>query len=219
MQCPRSRSGPAKHEWLSKFTAVNGVVLPSTLKPGALPIKTRSRPSRDLVPVRTRTKDKACPICGDLFSRNVGLQGHFVSCVRRNGNPQGYHWNGSLDDERRVGREIAELYCRRDVGEDVETSTSDGSSPDIHIISYTEPSNSGSLAIKSSSSHNRNNCAGASTQTLTWTDRGYGDAVVEVLDERMADKEVDALRMSEGGRVRTPWKATKVIGPLSYGLS
>ncbi len=117
-------------ELRARFHAVNGVAVPSTLKPGQPPIKTPQ--SKTSPRVRTRAKNRCCPICGDWFPDTYCVKNHFVPCVGRNGNPQGYYWNGALDDERRIGKEIAELYCRRDGGEeqDTETSTSDGSSGD-----------------------------------------------------------------------------------------
>ena len=147
--------------------------------------------------------------------------------MRRNGNPQGYYWNGALDDERRIGKEIAELYCRRDGKEDqaTETSTSDGSSGDVsHTISYepsgscssSQPSGSSSQAVPLSLHHDPNDDTRASPQTQTRPDHCYGKGVAEMWDEKVADSATESPHFSKEGRVETLSKAAQVIASLGF---
>lgn len=174
---------------------------PSRLEPGQSPIRTHYRPSKDYARVGTRRTNMRCPICGDWFPRKENVSGHFIHCVARNGIPQGYYWDGALNDERRIGKQIAELYCKRGGGgdQDTETSTDDGGSGnDAHTISYepsepcsySQPSGSRSLAVTPCLRHDRNDYTGASLPTQTRTDHGYGNRVSELVDEEVDDRNI-----------------------------
>lgn len=212
--------------------AVNGVVLPSKLKPGQPPIKSPYRLSKLCLGAAT-VRNQRCPICADCYAKPGHLKGHFPHCVRRNGNPQGYYWNDTLSDERRIGAAIAELYCRRDVGGDwdIETSTSDGTSVDTPRTNSYEPSEScnysqssspPSLATTPRSQHDRNDNTGASPQDRTSTDHSFEDTVIETLDDDVADRDdrdVDTLQVGQEERAETPLKAVQVTESLRHGLS
>ena len=227
----------------ARFDAVNGVVVPSTLKPGQPPIKIPQTKR----PPRVRTKNKCCPICGDWFPDNYHVKNHFVPCVGRNGNPQGYCWDGALDDERRIGKEIAELYCRRDGGadQDTETSTTDGSFGDEnsgdessgdesssddssndnpHTIRYapseswssSQSSSSHSLTETSSLRHDSDDDTMASPQARTETDEGCGKSVTEMLDEEVADSATDSPHFSKEGKAGIFSNVAKVSVSLRF---
>lgn len=224
---PQVRSGPEfRLELLAKFNSVNGVVSPSKLKPGQPPIKAPKWPMKDCAPVRTHPRNKKCPICGDCFTKTDTVKRHFITCVGKNGNPQGYYWNGALNNERRIGKEVAERYARWDGGRDqnTETSTSDGSSSDGHrTMSYepsescnhSEASSSASEAPESSLSHDRNDYTGASSQVRTQTDHGYETDVIEILDDKLAHSTtLDVPRLSGEGTAKTASRTAQVSASL-----
>lgn len=210
---------------LATLNSVNGVVLPSKLKPGQPPIKAPKWPMRDCARVRTHLRNKECPICGDWFLKTDSVKRHFVNCVGRNGNPQGYYWNGALNNERRIGKELAEMYARRDGEGDqnTETSTSDGSSSDdARTMSY-EPSESCSHSDVSSSptrtptsslSRGRNDYAGPSSQVRTRTNHGHETDIVEILDEGAADSAIDVPQVSKQGTAKIIPRAAQVSAAL-----
>lgn len=224
----RVRSGP---EYLVKLLArlnqVNGVVSPSKLKPDQPPIKSRHGLGtiKDCARVRTDRRNKECPICGDWYPGSLVAQDHFISCVGRNGNPQGYYWDGALDDERRIGKEIAELYCSRggEKDKDSENSTSDGSSShDPRTMSY-EPSESCSQASSSCSlspppslRHDRNDYIGVSPLVRTRTDHGHERGAIKDLDEEFVDSAIDSPQVSKEGRAETIPKAAQVNASLWF---
>ena len=223
---PRVRSGP---EYLVKLLArldrVNGVVSPSKLKPDQPPLRSRHGLGmiKDCARVRTDRRNKECPICGDWYPGNSIIQDHFISCVGRNGNPQGYYWDSALDDERRIGKEIAELYCSREGEKDKgsENSTSDGSSShDPRTMSY-EPSESRSQASSSCSlspppslRHDRNDYVGASPLVRTQTDHDHERGVIETSDEELEDVAIVSPQVSKEERAETVVKAAQVIAPF-----
>ena len=105
-------------DFLAKLSAVNGVVLPSLLKPGQSPIRSPYR-KNPCARIATEILNKNCPICGDWIDRDDRLRFHFVGCVRRNGNPQGFFWNAERrgpktgpapKDPRRYGKMLAKLH-------------------------------------------------------------------------------------------------------------
>lgn len=220
---------------------MNGVVLPSTLKPGQPPIKTPYGPSKDYVRDRTGNRNWGCPICGDWFTRIDKLKDHFIHCVGRNGNPQGCYWDGALGGARRsgkemaercrIGKEIAERYCIRDGGggdQDTETFTSDGNSrDDSHTSSY-EPSESRSHS-QSSSSRSRTvtpslrhdpNEASSQTRSRSYLDyTNYEKRATELMDEEVCHSPVDITQISQAQQAEKSSKGTQVIGSLQYRLS
>lgn len=182
---------------MAKFNKVNGVVSPSLLEPGQAPIKSPWVRRRDYASINSRIKNKPCAICGDCFKKSKQLKIHFVLCVHRNGNPQGYYWDGKLNNERRIGKELAELYCRRAKGWELasETSTSDTSSDgSYHTRSYepskscsdSESSSPRSLAVTSSLRKDRNPDTGSSTQRWTRTDNGEENGLSKRWDQKVA---------------------------------
>ena len=228
---PWVRSGPEYQVKLSaRLNPVNGVVLPSKLKPDQPPIRSRHGPGtiKACARVRTDRRNRKCPICGDWYPGPSAAKDHFISCVGRNGNPQGYYWDGALNDERRIGKEIAELYCSREEKKDEgsENLTSDGSSShDPRTMSY-EPSESRSQASSSCSlspppslRHDRNDDIGASPLVGTRTYHGHERGVIETLDEELADSAVDSPQASKEGRAETISKATQVNISLWSRLS
>lgn len=74
----------------ARFTAVNGVMVPSKIPPGGHLYKKPERPSWE-----KKTKN-ICSICGSDCYDKRGLRDHFVVCVGRNGNPNGACWDDSL---------------------------------------------------------------------------------------------------------------------------
>lgn len=182
---------------------------------------------RDYASINTRVRNKRCPICGDCFSRIKDLKIHFVLCVHTNGNPQGYYWDGRLNNERRIGKEIAELYCIRGKGWELDsaTSTSDTSSDNsYHTCSY-EPSkscsdsgssDSRSLAVTPSLRMDRNPDTVSSTQRWTHTDNGEGTSLSRRWDQKVADW-LETLQVSVAGRADTTPEAAQVIGLSNMG--
>ena len=220
-------------EWLAKFNKVNGVVSPSLLEPGQPPVKNPWAGRRKHASINAQdaqVRNGRCPICDDWYPRVVVLKNHFVHCVHRNGNPQGLYWDGRLNDERRIGKQIAELYCTR-VKEwdlDSETSTSDSSSDhSYHTCRYepsqscsdNESSSSRSLAATPSSSHDRNYYTGSSPQNWVWTDDGEGNGVSERCDQIVADWDLEPLQISVAGRAERRSEAAQVIRFLRFELS
>ena len=148
----------------------------------------------------------------------------------RNGNAQGYCWNGTLDDGRRTGKERAELYNRRDRGgdQDTETSTSDGSSGDdrhtysyepSESCSYSQPSSSLSLAVTPSLRHEPNEYIGASSQTRSRTYLDYDMPSTERMGGNVSYSPVETPQISQEQSTEKSSKATQVIGSLRYRLS
>lgn len=96
---PQDNRSERTAEYQAKLAAVNGVVVPSKRAPGEMP----------LGPPETRSSGKfplnyLCSICGAAFAQKYHVQSHFVSCVARNGNPTGAHWNDGLQTPRRRAR-------------------------------------------------------------------------------------------------------------------
>ena len=213
------------------FNEVNGVVSPSLLEPGQSPIRSPFV-SKKGNSVGFRARDKRCPICGDGFRKPCELKPHFVACVRRNGNPQGFYWDGTLNDneECRIGRAIAELYCTRDGGGDLDsgTSTSDKTSDhDYHTSSY-EPSvsrsdsrSSGppSRAVAPNRRHDRNHYTGASFQSRAPTNYDEGNGVSKMGDKQIADRSLEITQTSVAEQAEAFPKIVQVISFLQYGLS
>lgn len=99
-------------DFLARLSAVNGVVLPSLLKPGQSPIRSPFR-KKPCARIATEVLNKNCPICGDWIDRDDRLRFHFVGCVRRNGNPRGFFWNAERrgpKNPRRYGKMLAKLH-------------------------------------------------------------------------------------------------------------
>lgn len=222
----RVRGGPEYHVKLSaRLNTVNGVVLPSKLKPDQPPDRSRLGLGtiQDCSRVRTNRRNKECPICGDWYAGISVVKSHFISCVGRNGNPQGYYWDGALNDERRIGKEIAELYCSRERKKDKGSgnSTSDGSSShDPPTMSY-EPSescsqlsSSCSLSPPPSLRHDHNDYIGASPLVRNRTDHGHERGFIEDLDEEVVDSAIDSPQMGKEGRAETISKAAQVNASL-----
>ena len=208
---------------MNKFNKVNGVVSPSLLKPGQSPIRSPFV-SRKGHSVGSRAKDKRCPICGDGFRMPCELKPHFVVCVCRNGNPQGFYWDGTLNEneECRIGRAIAELYCTRDGGGDLDsgTSTSDKNSDHGYHMSSYEPSvsrsdsqssSSPSRAVTPNKRHDCNHCTGASFQSRTSTDHDEGNGVSEMGDKQIADRSLEITQTSVAGQAEAFPKTGQVI--------
>ena len=160
------------------------------------------------------------------------LKHHFVDCVRRNGNPQGFYWDGTLNEneECRIGRAIAELYCTRDGGGDLDsrTSTSDKSSDHGYHTSSYEPSVSRSNSQSSSSPsraatpnmrHDLNHCTGASFQSRAPTDHDEGNGVSKMGDKQVADRRLETTQPSVAGQAEAFLKTGQVIRFLQYALS
>lgn len=122
-------------EYKVKLNAVSGVVFPSKLKRGQSPIKS---PYGSTARNRDQNRDKTCAICGDCFTTAYRLKCHFIHCVGRNGNPQGYYWNGALDDKRRIGNE-----------KDEEVSLSVGDVPHISEEQRTQTSSKTAQVVES----------------------------------------------------------------------
>ena len=206
---------------------------PSLLKPGQSPIKSPfvSRGDRS-VGFRARNKRCPCPICGDRFCRPCELKPHFVVCVRRNGNPQGFYWDGTVNEkeECRIGRAIAELYCTRGGGGDLDsgTPTSDKSSDqDYHTSSYepslcrsdSQSSSSPTRAVTPNMRHDRNNCTGASFRGRLPTDHDEGNGVSRVGDKQVADRSLETTQPSVARQAEAFPKLGQVIRSLQYALS
>ena len=223
----RTRRGATKTGWWSKFHKVNGIISQSKLEPGQPPLKTPWARMRDPASVNAQTRNKCCPICSDFYPRSYGLKKHFVCCVRRNGNPQGYRWDGTLNDERRIGKEIAELYCTRDAAGDQElgTSTSDrGSDHDYRTSSYepsdfcsdSQSSSSRSLAETPSLHHDRHHYTGASPQCWTRKNHREGNDITKRWDKEVADRSSESPPINVAERAETPWKAEQVNPSLHF---
>ena len=79
--------------FFTELDAYNGVVTPSKLEPGEAPrVPSWSKGQQ---PLKVGAE---CPICGVRFGRNGHLQQHFLACARKNGNPNGHHWDELLED-------------------------------------------------------------------------------------------------------------------------
>ena len=177
---------------IAQLQKVNGVVLPSLLKPGQPPIQVQKDPH-----MRGATRKYNCPICGDSFKLKKQVKVHFAPCVHRNGNPHGYHWD-EHKLKRRIAKETDQLYCEKDGGRDQGTKASTSetiSSDEFHITSY-EPSGScnTSLAKTPRLSHERNDYLGAPPVTRTETEHGFGSVVIELSDEETADMGIDTAQ-------------------------
>ena len=68
-----------------RLAAVNGVVIPSKLPPGTIPVPRNHAASGD--------HRFVCPICGSSSAHAYHVQSHFPNCVERNGNPTGARWD------------------------------------------------------------------------------------------------------------------------------
>ena len=199
------------------------MVSPSLLKPGQSPT-TSPFASRRNHSVILRVRDKRCPICGDGFRMPCELKPHFVQCVHRNGNPQGFYWDGTLNEneECRIGRAIAELYCARDGGGDLDTGTltsEESSDHDYHTSSY-EPSvsrsNSQSLSSPSRTvtpnmRHDRNHCTGASFQSRAPTNHDEGNGVSKMGKKQVADRSLETSQPRVAGQAEAFPKTGQVI--------
>lgn len=183
---------------------------------------------RDYASINTRVWNKRCPICGDNFKGTKDLKIHFVLCVHRNGNPQGFYWDGRLNNERRIGKEVAELYCRRAKGRelDSERSTSDTNSDDSYRTCSYEPSkscsdsessSSRSLAVTPSLHNGRNSDTGSSTRRWTRTDNGEGNGLSRGWDQKVADCDLEAPQVSVAGRADITPEGVPVIGLSNMG--
>lgn len=77
-----------------RLAEVSGVVIPSKLPVGHEPLITPQDHSTatKLDSVRTKT----CPICGHAGRDSYNILVHFVTCVKRDGNPTGAHWDDNL---------------------------------------------------------------------------------------------------------------------------
>ena len=73
-----------------KLAAVNGIIIPSKLLPGTLPIKHKSMASPDA------HLTMLCPRCKGAFGKRDHVKSHFAACVGRNGNPGGLRWDDGL---------------------------------------------------------------------------------------------------------------------------
>ena len=182
---------------------------------------------RDPASVNAQARNKRCPICSDYYTRSYLLKKHFVSCVRRNGNPQGYHWDGSLNDEHRIGKEIAELYCTRDAAGDQKlgTSTSDSSSDHDYRTSSYEPSDfssdsqsssSYSLAETPSLHHDRNHYTGLSPQCRTRKNHREENEIAKRWDKEVADRSSEAPQINVTERAETLLEAEQVTSSLHF---
>ena len=190
-----------KRDLNARLKAVNGVVIPSLLKPGQPPIQSHNTGRLILkAPVRRdRGGNNYCLICHDTFNTRAAVKGHFVPCVQRNGNPNGYHWNDSLD--RRIGEETTGLHCEKDGGgdRDTEVSTREVVSVDqSHIVSYepaefcntTKSSSPRSPALTPKLRHERNEHLEALSVARPRIGHGFRRAVVELSDEEAADMDI-----------------------------
>ena len=216
---------------MTKFNKVNGVVSPSLLKPGQSPIRSPFTSKRDRS-VNARVRDQRCPICGDGFRVACELKPHFAACVRRNGNPRGFYWDGTLNEneECRIGRAIAELYCTKGGGVDLEsaTSTSDKSSDhDYHTSSY-EPSVSRSdrrssdppsPAVTPNLRHERNHHTGVSCQSRAPTDYDEGNGVSKTGAKQVADRSLETTQPSVVGQAEVVPSPEQVLRFLQHTLS
>ena len=192
--------------WLNAFNKVNGVMSPSLLKPGQPPIQ-RYRITRRRHPsVSSQARSWYCPICGNSHRSSYGVKLHFVHCVRRNGNPQGFYWDGTVNEEVRIGRAFAEQYCRGNRGrdQDSDVSTSDQNSDHDNRRNSHEPSVScndsqSSMAVRPSLHQTRDPYTGAFTQCRTLADHGKGYGVSEIRDKRVADRDLETAKMTVAG--------------------
>ena len=210
---------------------VNGVVSPSLRKPGESPIRTPFASKRD-PSVSSQVRNRRCPICGDGFRTTRDLKPHFVACVGRNGNPQGFYWDGTLNEseECRIGRAVAELYCTRDTGGnlDSQTSTSDNSSDHDHHTSSYEPSvsrsdnhssSSPSRAVTPDTRHDRNGYSGATVQNRAPTDHDERNGVSKTGDKQVADRSLETTQPSLAEQAEKLPKTGQVTHFLQYALS
>ena len=204
---------------------------PSLRKPGQSPIRPPFASKRNHS-VSLRARNKRCPICGHGFRMPCELKPHFVACVHRNGNPQGFYWDGTLNEneECHIGRAIAELYCTRDGGRDLDspTSTSDNSSNYDHHMSSYEPSVSRSDSHSSSSPsravtpnirHDRNHNTRASFQIRAPTDHEEGKDVSKIEEKQVADRSLGTTQPSVAEQAEGFPKTGQVICFLQYALS
>ena len=76
----------------SKLALYSGVIEPSRLPPGVLPKK--------LTQTKTGCHLK-CRICRSKFRTPSNVQGHFVKCVERNGNPLGWKFTEFINTSAR----------------------------------------------------------------------------------------------------------------------
>ena len=74
-------------EMSERLNAVNGVVSPSQLAPGQLPIVVRSHANA------STPLPFSCPLCQGPYARRNHVKSHFPACVDRNGNPDGLRWD------------------------------------------------------------------------------------------------------------------------------
>ena len=101
---PRKRSWRKGSPGYQRLNSINGLVLPSTLKPGQPPFKSPRRPIY-FAWVRSQGRNKGCRICGDWLTMKSKVNNHFVHCVRRNGNPQGNFWDDAFERRKWSPRE------------------------------------------------------------------------------------------------------------------
>lgn len=74
----------------SRLNAVNGVVIPSKLAEGQVPVKVRSH-THGNKPLRL-----FCPRCKGAYAEKSHVKSHFPACVDRNGDPEGLTWDHDL---------------------------------------------------------------------------------------------------------------------------
>ena len=177
---------------------MNGVVKPSKLRTGQSPITNPWASRRDRDVIKFQKRNKRCPICGDCYTRINRLKNHFIHCVQRNGNPQGFHWNDAPNEGRRIGNEQAQLYRRKVSRGDhgAESLTPEGSSDDEHQTASYEPSetsrydrslNSPSRSVTPSVCPNHNSDDGASPQSGTGTDSDYQGSITAGFDSEITN--------------------------------
>ena len=80
-------------EYEASLAAVNGVVIPVPQASYEEPLELSDNPLNI-----ERQANYLCPLCGAEFSQKYEIGPHFVTCVRRNGNPDGVCWDDSLGD-------------------------------------------------------------------------------------------------------------------------
>ena len=78
-------------EYEASLAAVNGVIIPAPQASYEEPLELPVNPFNI-----ERQANYLCPLCGVAFIQKYEIGSHFVTCVRRNGNPNGVCWDDSL---------------------------------------------------------------------------------------------------------------------------